>query len=289
MRFSRFLLFLVSATAASGALAEVCDTLFFGPKEDQVVVGEIRWCNPLFGSCLWNSYNPQRYGVCYRSRPSGSHHWEGADRDWRAVVLWGCTGAGSDKVMEIRTGGGDDRLTAMLTRYEEIDYWGRVVPFECGTLGDRRVAIKEIVHWNAPRLRAYMGSGTDRFYGSDHDDEAYSNDSELVFDGWRFRLRAYADKGNDILCGLGGDDILVGDEDNSVYKETLIGGSGYDACFGDGMPLSGGLSGPAEALVDGRDFLDCEIQRNGRAGRQTQRGYLCGPAYASPYNWRRGQ
>lgn len=83
--------------------------------------------------------------------------------------------------------------------------------------------------WNASfkfGLAAFMGSGSDTVYGTPNADTLFS-----------YYQYAYPpmvlDASNDRLCGYGGDDVLMGDGDESAEaSECLNGGPGTDTCNG---------------------------------------------------------
>ncbi len=78
-------------------------------------------------------------------------------------------------------------------------------------------------------LSADMGTGADTAYGTDNDDDLYSNKPGTIIP-YNYLPRDYAE---DFLCGYDGDDSLYGDhDDTNTYEEILHGGNGTDYCNG---------------------------------------------------------
>lgn len=321
MTRSAALLALVGPFLMSAAGAAVCDRIVLpqpgGVTHDyQVVLGEMRRvtcfsfdyrCNP---DHPWDNHfypqgSPPVYGACVRSRPRGQD-WQD---DWFYIPATGCDGAGDADTLEIHTGPGHDRVTAMLDRYQEpLDHLSpypmQYKPFYCTADGTelfgvpRNVTVAMFENLSGPRFKVFLGAGRDQFYGSDREDTVYSNtrvESWYRPNPWSFpilRVDSPADHSRDELCGLGGNDVLIGDRDpanSSVNaQEYIVGGNGFDQCYGDVPPaLMGTPSTASEGSIDGRDDLHCEYQRQGRAGRIADPNQ-CGAARSSPYRWRDG-
>ncbi len=120
----------------------------------------------------------------------------------------------NDQIL-FRMRGGNDRLATMPPVFSGMDCGGHLIrdldPY------DFRFGIA-----------AYMGDGEDMFAGTEWNDWVTSND-------W-ISGEAPADGDPDLLCGWGGDDHLLGDEDSNAFtgvEETLHGGAGSDYCDGD--------------------------------------------------------
>jgi len=304
---------------SSLASAAVCDRIVLpqpgGVTHDyQVVVGEMRRVTCLLGGsdCSpdipWHThYSPQgrppAYGACVRSRAQGQP-WQD---DWFYIPASGCDGKGDGDTLEVYSGPGNDRVAAMLGRYEEpMDPWspfpGQDKPFYCTADGTelfqvaRNVPVAIVENYAGPRLTVFLGSGRDQFYGSDREDTVYSNTRVQTLYRpypWSFpilRVDSPADYSRDELCGLGGNDILVGDRDPATpgenHQEYIIGGSGFDRCYGDVPPaLIPSTTTASEGSIDGRDTLNCEYQRQAAAGRTVDPA-LCSIGVSSPYRWR---
>ena len=275
---------------ASAHAGEVCDVLELTGDHDEAVIGALsyRQCspNPQIGCYYPPAGN--RYGACVRSRSTPT----GAFSAWRLVALPGCDGAAIGDVLAVQAGAGNDRVAAM-----QVDHYPRdqVVDFTCRELHSSGYWIYGAIKPLGDRLAldAEMGTGSDRFYGSDNADVAASNSLTVTFSGGVLNAYTPADRANDTLCGYWGDDWLYGDDDDGLagawpnigfYSETLDGGGGSrDVCFGDRPPaLVAFVAG--EAQTDSADVLGCEMERYGKPS-STPSASTCAPSVVSPFYW----
>lgn len=124
----------------------------------------------------------------------------------------GCTDTseGAGDFIMIYGGTGDDRIGPLQSAAGEIS---------CG-LGHH---IMPFSSWRVP-MWAYGNYGTDLIYGTDGADGLTSSDTNFT-----------ADSSNDVLCGFGGNDLLVGDYDSesaTSHHECIDGGAGTNTCDG---------------------------------------------------------
>lgn len=297
--------------ASSAASASICDTLVLphpaGAALDyQVVIGEARerdCSNPRLAHCRYVPAPRKQYGVCVRSRAPGQP-WP---VDWDFLPAPGCDGKDDSHTLRLFTGPGNDQVSAMLERYIEVaDPWAPppqlLVPMLCdaaiettpGVIRNHTVGLFEMLE--GPLLEVHLGAGRDYFYGSQRADTAYSNTRVQTrvrtspFLPWTIRVDSPADHSSDVLCGMGGDDVLVGDRDpvtgtSSNHYETLIGNGGRNQCHGDVPPLFASVpSATGEAATDGADLLHCWHQRQGLPGRRADRN-LCSLDLSNPKRW----
>ncbi|MBL4688384.1 MAG: hypothetical protein JKY37_27600 [Nannocystaceae bacterium] len=240
--------FLCSSPAQA---AESCATLSFPDESAQdVIIGEyaIVISDPFWGETLVRT---GEVGVCWRDesglwtleQPTTIEFVDGVP----STVT--CDTATSDtKMLFLDTGPGNDTVTTLLEVHtlsvggpnwirSEYTRDGTTRAMFCGA-NDRAIA-----PWNPDfefGVRAVLGTGSDRFYGTPADDIAQSNHVSTstvsippLGPGTLVQV-APGDNATDLLCGGDGDDELLGDaDDGPSFEEILDGGKGDDFCDGD--------------------------------------------------------
>ena len=152
----------------------------------------------------------------------------------------------------LQTLGGNDRVSTLLEEHTSEQYGPGWVFAGYASNGKDMKAMRcadgALLPWNANfsfGVEAEMGEGADVFYGTPNADIAESNyvsftltpnPNPLGTPQFIPTWAAPADNANDMLCGGGGNDELLGDADDNYSvgaEEWLDGGPGIDFCDGD--------------------------------------------------------
>ncbi len=243
--------FLCSNTAR----AANCATLDFpGTEAQEVIIGEFATVahHPLYDDALIPF---GEVGVCWRDASGG----------WTLERLANCdTSTAAGDTLLLQTGPGDDTVTTLLEEHTysvggpdwllaEYTHGGTTRAMYCGS-DDYAIA-----PWNPDfefGVTAILGTGTDRFFGTPGDDTAHSNHVSTSLQPipapWgppTWVQQAPGDNASDVLCGGYGDDVLLGDADDSISAEEVLDGGFGDGDFCDGDPWQ-------SVMPDGSDTFD---------------------------------
>lgn len=211
----------LSQLVLAGDAHAFCDTLFLTNHDQDVIIGE--W---VVGE---DCDDPENVFSCSTVDRTGQAAACVIDGGVPELVIFDCS---EDDIaaeqLELHTAGGNDRVSPMMSYH---------IPYSAQPLfvGSLRCGANDMLLGAWPSdfqfgLAAYLGDGSDRFWGSPNKDWAVS--SEWSWGATPF----YADNSWDVLCGLGGDDYLGGDRDDNYlagHEEILVGGDGADRCDGD--------------------------------------------------------
>jgi hypothetical protein len=191
----------------------ICDTLNLGNGDETVVLGELAVLSPSYPTC-----HPL-YGCV--PLPDGVLAACIIEEDGtRTLEVLSCDSTtASNNQVQVNGQDGDDRVAALLLEHHPANGY-----FEC-----EAASADVLIGWPADftfGIAAHLGEDADEFYGSPRNDWVVTS----YFSG----STAVADGSLDLACGLGGDDSLNGDSDDTYpIEEWLNGGTGTDFCDGD--------------------------------------------------------
>lgn len=189
------------------AAAAVCDSVIGDSGDNIVILGSQTTHVGTYPNDFYVSLSPLRLQACWRDQYGLWH-----------LDTTSCTGTytpAGDQVI-VDTGEGDDIVVA------HPDSAGN---FTCPV--STGVVVGPWVPGMDFGINALLGTGADTAYLSPNDDIAISGAATAVDDG-----------ANDIMCGYGGDDILLGDGTDGTDLECLDGGADTDVCYGYGSDVS---------------------------------------------------